>query len=116
MNFLCSDKLKRLIDKKACNRAFVKYFCGENYSVIVSAKDLREILRRQAGDDVYSRFTKKKNCESQIKTFAEKKYREKYLYIVREKIRELTAEQAQENLEELIDKDMLFGIRVLKNS
>ena len=116
IKFIRSDKLARLADKKSCERAFVNYFCGENYSVVITTEDLREILRRHLGNNVYSWFSNRKNCESQIRDFAEKNYREKFLSTVREKIRELTAEEAQKYLEELIDKDTLLGIRVLKNS
>ena len=116
IKFIRSDKLSRLADKDFCNRAFVNHFCGENYSVVITVEELREILLRCIGSDVYSWFDKKKICEAQIRAFAEKNYREKFLSAVREKIRELSAEEAQKYLEELIDKDTLLGIRVLKNS
>ena len=105
-----------LADKKSCERDFLKYFCGEDYSFVFTAEDLREVLRRRLGNDVYSWFSNKKNCDYQIKVFAEKNYREKFLPAVREKVRELSAEEAQKYLEELIYKDTLLGIRVLKNS
>ena len=116
IKFIHNDINSRLVDKKSCERDFLKYFCGENYSVVVTVEDLRGILRRCIGNDVYSWFAKKKNCEAQIKDFAEKNYRKNFLSVVREKIRELTAEDAQKYLEELIVKDTLLGIRVLKNS
>ena len=116
LKFIRGDKISRLADKKSCEREFVKYFCGDNYSVVIDAENLREILRRNLGGDVYYWFSNKRNCEAQIKTFAERNYREKFLSVVREKIRELSAEEAQKYLEELIDKDTLLGIRVLKNS
>ena len=116
LKFIHSDKIARLADKKSCERAFVDYFCGEDYSVVVDADNLRGILRRHLGGDVYSWFSNRKNCELQIETFADKNYREKFLPTVREKVHELTAEEAQKYLEELIDKDTLLGIRVLKNS
>lgn len=116
INFIRSDKLARLADKESCERTFVNYFCGENYSVVVAAENLREILRRHLGNDIYSWFSNKKICESQIGAFADKNYREKFLPAVREKIHKLSAEEAQKYLEELIAKDTLLGIRVLKNS
>ena len=116
IKFIRSDKIARLEDKKSCERDFLKYFCGENYSVVVTADDLREILYQRFGNEVYSWFSNRKNCESHIRSFAEKNYREKFLSTVREKIRELSAEKAQKYLEELIVKDTLLGIRVLKNS
>ena len=116
IKFIRSDKIARLADKKSCERDFLKYFCGENYSVVVTADDLREILYQRFGNEVYSWFSNRKNCESHIRAFAEKNYREKFLSTVCEKIRELSAEEAQKYLEELIVKDTLLGIRVLKNS
>ncbi|MBQ3442854.1 MAG: hypothetical protein IJG33_06370, partial [Selenomonadaceae bacterium] len=116
IKFIRSDKLARLDDKKSCERAFVNYFCGEDYSVVITTEDLREILRRHLGNNVYSWFSNRKNCESQIRAFAEKNYQEKFLPTVREKIHELSAEEAQKYLEELIVRDTLLGIRVLKNS
>lgn len=116
IKFIRSDKISRLADEKFCERAFVNYFCGENYSVVVTAENLRRILLQSVGGNVYSWFAKKKICEPQIKAFAEKNYRENFLSVVRKKIRELSAEEAQKYLEELIVRDTLLGIRVLKNS
>lgn len=116
IKFIRSDKLSRLKDKKSCEQMFVNYFCGEDYSIVVDVDNLRGILRRCLGSDVYSWFSKKDNCTAQIRAFADKNYREKFLSVVREKIHELSAEEAQKYLEELIDKDTLLGIRVLKNS
>ena len=116
IKFIRSDKISRLDDKEACDRIFVNYFCGEDYSIVVDADNLREILRQCLGSDVYSWSSEKRNCKQQIEAFADKNYREKFLSAVREKIHELSAEEAQKYLEELIDKDTLLGIRVLKNS
>ena len=115
IKFIRGEKLSRLTDKESCEREFVKYFCGD-YARVIEAEELREILRKVLGEDVYSWFAGKKNCELRIKVFAEKNYREKYLPEVRRKIHGLSAEDAQKYLEELIDKDTLLGIRVLKNS
>ncbi|MCR5833603.1 MAG: hypothetical protein K6G55_03030 [Selenomonadaceae bacterium] len=116
LKFIRGEKLARLSDKEYLNREFVKYFCGDNYAVVVSVEELQKILRRHLGNNVYSWFSNKKNCEFQIKTFAEKNYREKFLSVVREKIRNLSAEEAQKYLEDLIYKDTLLGIRVLKDA
>jgi len=115
LKFLQSDKLTRLKDKNFCEREFVKYFCGDNYSVVMTAENLREVLRRDAGKKVYAWYKQKSNCEDKIKFAAARNYHKNYVGKVREKIRELTAEQAQNYLEELIEKDALLGIRVLKN-
>ena len=86
------------------------------YSVVVDAENLRKILNRYLENNVYSWFSNRKNCESQIKSFAEKKYQEKFLSVVRDKVRALSAVEEQKYLNELIVKDALWGIRVLKNS
>lgn len=64
IKFIHSDKIARLADKKSCERVFVNYFCSENYSVVVTTEDLREILHRYLGNNVYSWFSNRKNCES----------------------------------------------------
>ena len=115
ISFIRGEKLARLTDKEFCEQEFMKYFCGD-YARVIEAEELRKILRQTLGKDVYSWFAGKKNCELRIKVFAEKNYREKYLPEVRRKIHGLSAEDAQKYLEELIDKDTLLGIRVLKNS
>ena len=116
LKFIRGDKLARISDKKSCEQMFLNYFCGEDFSVVTTVEDLRKVLRRTLGKDVYSWFAKKDNCVVKLRSVADKNYREKFLSVVREKIHELTAEEAQRYLEELIEKDTLLGIRVLKNS
>ena len=60
--------------------------------------------------------TKKNNCENQIKSTATNNYHKNFSGKAHEKVRELSAEQAKKYLDELIDKDPLLGIRILKNS
>ena len=116
LKFLCSDKLSRLNNKRSCERAFVSYFCGEDYATVIGVDALREILQRRLGNDVYSWFSKKDNCKGRITFLADKSYKEKFLPVVRETVRKLSAEAAKTYLEELIEKDTLLGIRILKNS
>lgn len=116
LNFLHSGKLERLRDKNRCEKIFVEYFGGENYSLVLDVESLRKILRQNLGEDVYSWYSKKFHCSTHIKNFAEDNYRKNFVAKVREKVRALSAEEAQKYLEELIEKDTLLGIRVLKNS
>ena len=115
LKFIQSGKLDRLRDKNLCEKVFVDYFGGE-YAPILNVDNLRNILRRYLGADVYSWYEKKFNCSEQIKHFAEENYRKNFVSKVIDKVRSLTAEEAQKYLEELIAKDTLLGIRVLKNS
>lgn len=116
LKFLRSDKLSRLNNKRSCEKAFVHYFCGEDYAAVIGVDELRDILRRRLGNDVYSWFSKKDNCKGRIVFLADRSYREKFLPVVRETVRKLSAEEAKKYLEELIEKDTLLGIRILKNS
>lgn len=116
LQFIRSGKLKRLEDATLCTELFQKYFCGEDYSVVVDVENLRKILRLSVGSDVYTWFSRRTNCLGQIRSLADESYRQKYLPIVRQKIRALNSQEAQRYLEELINKDTLFGIRILKNT
>ena len=115
LKFLQSDKLKRLNDKNFCEKSFVEYFGGE-YTLVLDAENLKKILRKNLGADVYSWYANRQNCKAYVEKFARENYRKNFVVKVREKVRSLTAEQAQKYLEELIEKDALLGIRVLKNS
>ena len=116
LKFIRGGKLKRLEDTAVCTEKFLKYFCGDEYSVVVDIENLRRILRLRLGGEVYTWFSQKTNCVAQIRSYGDENYRQKYLPMVRQKIRSLTAESAHQYLEELIDKDTLFGIRILKNA
>ena len=116
LTFIRGEKISRLADKNFCTREFVKYFCGENYSVVFDADSLREILRRRAGNNAYGWFSRKEVCDAAIKARAAEIYSQKFLPTVRKKIRELSAEDAQNYLAELIEKDALLGIRVYEKS
>ena len=108
--------MKCLQDESYCTDSFIKYFGGEYALVIDDVNKLREILRKTAGNDVYLWYSKKHISQAAIEKFAQDSYRQKYLVQVKSKIRNLSAEAAQKYLEELIDKDTLLGIRVLKDS
>ncbi|MBR5913419.1 MAG: hypothetical protein IKZ58_03510 [Selenomonadaceae bacterium] len=115
IKFLQNDKLKRLQDKNFCEQSLVNYFGGE-YVTVLDAESLKKILLKNLGSDVYSWQARKFNCKSQIENFAKENYRKNFVSKVREKVRSLTAAEAKKYLEELIEKDTLLGIRVLKNS
>lgn len=115
LNFIRSDKLKYLQDKDSCEKAFVNFFGGE-YAAVLRADDLRKILQEKSGDNAYNWYFEKSNCKDKIESHAKTNYHNYFVTQVQQKIHELSAEQAQKYLEELINKDVLLGIRVLKNS
>ena len=114
LKFIQSDEITALAKKDKCSEDFRSYFCGD-LRLIVDDDNLRAILRKHAGDDVYSWFTKKKICEVHIRAFAKKNYAKKFLPTVRKIIRDMNAQEAKKYLDDLT-QDMLFGVRILENS
>ena len=114
VEFLKSSKMDILNDKAECEKRFIEMFAGNYSYVITSVDELKDIIRSVAGSNVYDWYAKRKNCENKIIQFASERYRSKYSVQAKSKVHRLTAEQAQKYLEELIDKDPLLGIRILK--
>ena len=114
IEFLQSGKLSILNDSETCTRKFIQYFAGEYEYVITSADELRDQIRSVVGTKVYDWYAKVNTCKPQIKIFATDRYRLKYRSQAKERIRKLSAEQAQKYLDELIDNDPLLGISILK--
>ena len=114
LKFIQSDEITALAKKDKCSEDFRSYFCGD-LRLIVDDDSLRAILRKHAGDDVYSWFTKKKICEGHIRAFAKKNYTKKFLPTVRKVIRNMNAQEAKKYLDNLTH-DMLFGVQILENS
>lgn len=114
LKFIQSDEITALAKKDKCSEDFRSYFCGD-LRLIVDDDNLRAILRKHAGDDVYFWFTKKKICEVHIRAFAKKNYTKKFLPTVRKIIRNMNAQEAKKYLDNLTH-DMLFGVRILENS
>ena len=114
VEFLKSSKMDILNDKAECEKRFIEMFAGSYSYVITSIEELKDIIRSVAGSNVYDWYAKRKNCENKIVQFASERYRSKYSVQAKSKVHRLTAEQAQKYLEELIDKDPLLGIRILK--
>ncbi|MBQ7723512.1 MAG: hypothetical protein IJT57_04235, partial [Selenomonadaceae bacterium] len=73
LNKINRMNITALAKKDKCSEDFRSYFCGD-LRLIVDDDNLRAILRKHAGSDVYSWFTKKKICEVHIRAFAKKNY------------------------------------------
>lgn len=114
IEFVQSGKLAVLKDAKACEKAFINVFCGDYAYVIDSVDDLRDRLRAVAGMKVYDWYARRLQCKQAILTYAQERYAMKYRAEAKKKISEMTAEEAQAKLQELIENDPLFGIRILK--
>ena len=114
IGFLQSGKLNVLKDMESCTKRFIDFFAGEYAYVITSADELRDQIRAAAGTKVYDWYAKANGCKAKIRQFATERYQLKYRSQAKERIRKLTAEQAQKYLDELIDNDPLLGINILK--
>ena len=107
-------KLNVLKDTEGCTKKFIDFFAGEYAYVITSADELRDQIRTSAGTRVYDWYAKANSCKAKIRQFATDRYQLKYRSQAKDRIRKMTAEQAQKYLDELIDKDPLLGINILK--
>lgn len=114
IDFLQSGKLGILKNIDICVKRFIDFFAGEYAYVITSADELRDQIRAATGTKVYDWYAKANSCKSKIRQFATERYQLKYRSQAKERVRKLTAEQAQKYLDELIDKDPLLGINILK--
>ena len=82
--------------------------------LVEDADVLRDSLREIVGNDIYDWYFKKPQCMARLRELATNRYKTKYRAKAKEKIRTLTAEQAQQYLEQLIENDPLLGIRILQ--
>ena len=118
--FLESGTLDRLKDERNCLNAFIRHFCGDFDCVIkdTDADALRAVLRRLCGEDVYAWYAaaNRTACKNAVRELAIQCYREKFRPSAKEKIRSMSEREAQTYLEELVDQDPLFGIRILRSS
>lgn len=114
IDFINSSKLAVLSDIPACTNEFIQYFCDEYAYIIEDADALRDTLRSIVGNNVYEWYSKKAQCKSALREMVIKRYKAKYCAQAKEKVHTLTAEQAQQYLETLIENDPLLGIRILQ--
>lgn len=114
ISFIESSQMDILRDIGVCQDRFVKYFCEEYSYVIEDADAIRDLLRETAGNNVYDWYFKKPQCAVKLREMAANKYKSKYRTKAKEKIHTLTAEQAQQYLEQLVENDPLLGIKILQ--
>lgn len=112
--FLSSKKLVVLNDNSECEQKFIDFFSGDYSYVVSSADELRDIIRKEVGSQTYDWYARVNNCKAAVKQFATERYQLKYRSQARDKIKNLSAEEAKKYLDELVDKDPLLGINILK--
>ena len=112
--FLKGGALDRLKNLKECEKCFIEFFADEYAYVIKSGDELKDIIRDIAGKNVYNWYAQAGKCKLKIKEYATGRYKSGYCTKVKAQIAKMTANQAQNYLNELIEKDPLLGIRILK--
>jgi hypothetical protein len=115
ISFISSESLEILENINTCTQKFIDFFCGEYSYIIDDADGLREVLRSVVGKDIYEWYFKQPTSKAAIKKFATDRYHSKYRSKVRDELHNLTAKEAQEYLEKLIEDDPLLGISILKD-
>ena len=113
--FIHSNALSVLKDKDKCERLFIEYFCAEYSYVVESADGLRDKIRTLTPNSVYEWFFHRDILRPEIIQYAKDMYELKYRLQVRDKLRELTPEEAQKLLNKLVEDNPLLGITVLKS-
>lgn len=113
--FIHSKALSVLKDKEKCDKAFIEYFCAEYSYVIENADALRDRIRTLTSSSVYEWFFNRDMLRKDIIRYAKERYELKYRSQVKERVRKMTAEEAQRFLDELIENDPLLGINILKS-
>lgn len=112
--FINSKSLSILSDVKKCESIFIQYFCGEYAYVVESSDGLRDWIRNITNASVYDWFFMRDRLRSEIIRYATSCYESKYKTRVKAKVHNMSAEEAQKFLNELIEKDPLLGINILK--
>ncbi|GAB6155780.1 hypothetical protein JCM17380_45310 [Desulfosporosinus burensis] len=112
--FISGDALEVINYSNQHNQIFRAYFCGEYAYIIDDINELKDAFIFAIGEDIYSWVNKRKATEECVKKLAERKYKSVYKQKVIEKISNLSANEAQKFLVELIEDKPLVGINILK--
>lgn len=116
IEFLQSGRLNILNDINVCEKRFIEFFAGEYSYIITSPDELRDQIRSVVGSKVYDWYAEANSCKTKIRQFATDRYQLKFRSMAKARVRNLTAEEAQRYLNELIDRDPLLGINILKGN
>lgn len=112
IDFVNSASLDVLKNSKTWSKAFVEYFADE-YSPLIEDNELRDLLRKKVGSDVYNWFDYQNAYKQEVKMLADQKYQSEYRSIAQAKVKSLSATDAQELLSELLEQNPLLGIKIL---
>ena len=103
-------------DLSKCNSIFLKAFGREYAYIIDDVEDLKKSIALKAGTDSDKWMTVRRQMVEQcIENYAKHQYDTIYRQKVKDKIRSLSPERAQQYLSELIEDKPLVGINILKD-
>lgn len=115
ITFINSKALSILNNREQCAKLFIEYFCGDYSYVVGTADALRDRIKMTTSQSVYEWFFMRDKLKTDILSFVKEMYTLKYRSQAKERVRKMTAEEAQHFLNELIENDPLLGINILKS-
>jgi len=115
IEFLTTNKNMHILqDMQKCNEIFRQYVSGEYDKLITDTEEIKELLVKQLGENVYDWFINKVSIDRVVKQYAENKYKTVYYKEVFTKIDNLDPQKAKDYLKELIKTKPLVGIKIME--
>jgi hypothetical protein len=116
IGYIKSDALNILADLPQCNLIFREVF-GRDYAYIIDdIEELKKSIAHEVGSDADKWMTiNRQSVEKCVEKYAKHQYDTVYRQKVKEKIRSLSPERAQEYLSQLIEDKPLVGINILRD-
>jgi hypothetical protein len=103
-------------DLSKCNSIFLEAFGREYAYILDDVNDLKRSIASEVGPDADKWMTtNRRSVEKCVDNYAKRQYDTIYREKVKEKIRFLSPERAQQYLSELIEDKPLIGINILKD-
>ena len=116
IEFLTTNKdIHTLQDIQKCNEIFRQFISGEYDKLITDTKEIKELLTKQLGENVYDWFINKVSIDRVVKQYAENKYKTVYYKEVLAKIDNLDPQKVRDYLKELVKNEPLVGIKIIEN-
>lgn len=114
--YINSDAMTILEDLNKCNSIFLEAFGREYAYIIDDVEDLKRSIAHEVGSEADKWMTiNRRPVEKCVENYAKHQYDTIYRQKVKEKIRLLSPERAQQYLAELVEDKPLVGINILKD-
>ncbi len=114
--YINSDAMAILDDLNKCNSIFLEAFAREYAFIIDDVEDLKRSIAHEVGSDADKWMTiNRRSVEKCVEDYGRRQYDAIYRQKVKEKIRLLSPERAQQYLSELIEDKPLVGINILRD-